>query len=67
VREFVASEPASLVGQASAELRELLARHLAESELEQALDELGCYLYPAGTGITVRAWLEEVSALLEAA
>jgi hypothetical protein len=67
VREFVASEPPSLVGQASIELRGLLARPLSEAELEQALDEVGCYLYPAGTGITVRAWLDEVSVLLEAA
>jgi len=65
VREFIASEPASLVAQASADARALIAGTGTDAELEQALDDVGCYLYPAGTGITVRSWLEEVARLLE--
>jgi len=66
VDEFRSSEPATLVSRAADEARALLATPIGDAELEQALDDLGCYLFPAGNGLTSREWLGEIAELLEA-
>ena len=67
VREFVESEPRELVSAATSELRALLAKPLEDQTLEDGLNDVGCYFYSPGAGLTARAWLSDVAGLLHAA
>jgi hypothetical protein len=66
VMDFRAAEAPQKVARVVAELDEVVARGLSESELRALSRRLGSQFYPPGVGKTYQAWFEEIRDLLTA-
>jgi hypothetical protein len=67
VVDFRAAETPQKVARVVADLDDVIARDLSESELRALSRRLGSQFYPPGVGKTYQAWFEEIRALLAAA
>jgi hypothetical protein len=64
VSAFIAREPAAARTAAHKEIGHLLAHESEEAGLLAEMEKLHCYYWPAGDGLTARAWLTQVAAQL---
>jgi hypothetical protein len=65
VRSFCQNEPVAVVRGAIKEIRQLLAAHPSEQQVEALLASLGGYLSFAQTGIPATTWLARAAEIME--
>lgn len=60
VGDFIVESPRHAVLESAAELRDLLAAELTDSELATVLERLGCSVDPSALHLSTGEWLREV-------
>jgi hypothetical protein len=66
VRSYVATDTAQSVNKVKEELKQLLALHLTDNQLENLVsDEFGVAYSPTRRGTTFRQWLEQILEILQ--